>query len=252
MIAANFSNSSVGSEQIARVPSRQVRRRRTSTFPSAVGLSHEDSLRHQRVEVNICIQRRAETLNRGDGPADAVRDTTPGGSSPLEAGNRTNERGQHGTTQSMIPGQRVTQPVRQRQHPLPHRQATEHTIDKMRRQFGHAPVRRKPMECEPPATRRAESAPFAGEGHEQLVFTALTTEARQAVRPNPAGQELAQLTLDEGRQSIIATAQARLAQERFEVLPHDLMQESVLRAAADGRASRAPTTLGTSTRPNRG
>lgn len=69
--------------------------------------------------------------------------------------------------------------------------------------------------------------------------TAAAAEARAAVRHDAAGEEGAQLALDETRQPGAVTAQPGLGEERFEVGADDVVKDGLLRSAAHVRALRA-------------
>jgi hypothetical protein len=107
----------------------------------AVRLLGEHTLRHQGMEVDVGIECRPEPLDSRHRSADAAAHATPGGAPSLET--------EHSTAEPVIPGERVAQSVRQRQHPLAHRQATQHAVHQVRGQLRHAPG----------ATRWAEACP---------------------------------------------------------------------------------------------
>jgi hypothetical protein len=77
--------------------------------------------------------------------------------------------------------------VRQGQHPLADGEAAEHLVDQVHRQGRHPAAR----------TGGTEAASLAGEGDEQVALAGVAAEAGEDVRQLPAGQELAQLALDE-------------------------------------------------------
>jgi hypothetical protein len=91
------------------------------------------------MEMDVGIQRRPTALDRGHGPA-AAADSVHARPAALGAEHRAHEDAQHGAAQTVIVGQRVAQPMRQRQHPLAHRQVAEHAVDEVRRALAHAPA----------------------------------------------------------------------------------------------------------------
>jgi hypothetical protein len=103
------------------------------------------------MEVNIRVQRRPEALDSCHCSASTAANSPLRRSPTFEPKHRADKHTQHRTTQLMIPCERVAQSVRQRQHPLAHRQAAEHAIDEVRCQLGHAPA----------AARRTKPAPLA-------------------------------------------------------------------------------------------
>jgi hypothetical protein len=56
---------------------------------------------------------------------------------------------------------------------------------------------------------------------------------REAARHHAASEELAQLSLHETRQPLTAPAQARFGEKRLQVLANHLMQDGLLRLAAN-------------------
>ena len=79
------------------------------------------------------------------------------------------------------------------------------------------------------ATTRTEAAWFAREGHEALVGAVVAPHAREAPREHTARQELPELALDEAGEAATLAAVADLAQEGFQVLADDAMENSALR-----------------------
>ena len=67
--------------------------------------------------------RRAEALDRGHGTAAAVGNTGPPRATSLERQHRTDEHREHAPADSLVAGERVAQPVRRCEPPLPGRQA---------------------------------------------------------------------------------------------------------------------------------
>jgi len=185
----------------------------------------------ERVEVDVQVRRRAEALDRGDGATAAVGDAAPPRASPLEGQHRTNEHREHAPAERLVVGERVAQPARRGEHPLPDREAAEHVIDQVCREARHAA----------PGTRRTETAPLARERDQQIGATLVAAEAGEAPRELPAGEKLPQLALDEARQTVTVAARAGLGEERLEVLVDEAVQRAVLghaRAVAGRREPR--------------
>ena len=84
------------------------------------------------------IQRRPKPLDGRDGTSGTVKNPGPRGPAAFEAEHGANEYRQHRAAETMIPGEGVAQPVRQRQHPLGHGQAAQHPINQMRSLLGHS------------------------------------------------------------------------------------------------------------------
>ena len=188
--------------------------------------------------MNVGVQRRPAALNRRHRPAAAPNPQHPR-PALLETEQRAHEHPQHGAAETVVVGQPIAQPEWERQHPLAHRQAAEHAVDKVRGELAHAPA----------AARRTD-APLARKCDEHLSRTAVAPEARKAARHHAAGQELAQLALHEPRQALAAAAQARLGQKGFEMLAHHLVQDGAPRAGA-GRRCATPRIRATAAAPGR-
>jgi hypothetical protein len=96
---------------------------------------------------------------------------------------------------------------RHRQNPLARRPVGDHFVHEMRRELGHPPS----------STRRAEPAPLAREGHEQVERTARTAHTTEAVRDISTGDDGAQLALDICRQRTSAVLVREATQESLEM-----------------------------------
>ncbi len=171
--------------------------------------------------MDVGVQGRADALDPGHCPA-----ATPNAQQPppalLESEQRPCEHPQDGTAQAVVVDEPIAQSVRERQHPLPNWQAAEHAVDEVSGQLTHATA----------AARRADAA-LAGEGDQDLPRATVAAKASKAPRHRAAGEQLEQLTFDEPRQALAATAQARLGQEGFEVLSNHLVQGRLNGLAAD-------------------
>ena len=77
----------------------------------------------------------------------------------------------------MVVGEPIPQPMRDREHPLPHRNAgREDVLDYVCGALGHPPA----------ATARAEAASLAAEGHPSLEGAVFAAHASKAMRQHPA------------------------------------------------------------------
>jgi len=81
------------------------------------------------------------------------------------------------------------------------------------------------------AAARTKAASFARERHEALEGTALAPNAREASAERAARQELAELSLDEAGEPAAIAAVGDLAQEGFQVLADDAMEDGALRGS---------------------
>ncbi|HZB77445.1 MAG TPA: hypothetical protein VE526_14530 [Solirubrobacteraceae bacterium] len=127
---------------------------------------------------------------------------------PLEAQQHAHGHREHRPRQPVIPREQVPQPVRQAQHPLAHGHPRQHSVDQPGRALGHAPA----------AAARAEAPPLARERHQPLERAFRAPQAREAVRQDPAGQEVAELLLHEGRQRHAVRLPPGRLEEGVEVL----------------------------------
>src|SRR5262249_20882727 len=101
------------------------------------------------------------------------------------------------------------------------------------------------------AARRAEPAPLTGKRDQNLPLAVCATKAGEPLRQDATGQKLAQLALDEPRQTLPTTAQPRLGQKGFEVLANHLVEDGVLGLAADVGGTCHPKPVRTSWWPRR-
>src|SRR6266404_7549635 len=101
----------------------------------------------------------------------------------------------------------------------------QHLIDEMRRTLGHTPA----------AAARAEAAPLAGKRHQPPGVAIVALKARESAPPCAAGQEVAELLLDERGQAVLTVL--RSAEKRGEVLAHQPVEHRVLAGAGAVRVS---------------
>jgi hypothetical protein len=125
--------------------------------PAAVRREH--AIDHQRVEMDVEVQRAPEPLNHHDSPAPAIGDAAPPRAGPQEAEDGSHVHAHHRATQIMIPREPVPQAIREAQHPLPNRDVGQHMVNEVRRAFGHAAA----------AATRTEAPPLARERHEPIL-----------------------------------------------------------------------------------
>ncbi|EKK97637.1 hypothetical protein VCHC61A2_3617 [Vibrio cholerae HC-61A2] len=145
--------------------------------PRQLGGFHVHAVEPQHVEVDVQVQRAAETLDQrhraalGAGAVDAGLIGQPAGDHALHDA-------QHRANGFWLAGEQETQGVRKAQHPLPHRPRAEHLLDQVPRTLGHASR----------AATRAEPALLAGEGHQPLCTAVLAHHPQEAVLEYAATQ----------------------------------------------------------------
>src|SRR5439155_7293385 len=149
----------------------------------------------------------------------------------IEAQDGADVNGEHGAAEPVIVGEEVAQAVGQREYPLADGDVRKHRVDQMRGQLRHAP----------PAAARAEASPLAREWHEALVGAVPASDAGEAAGERPAGQELAELALDELREAAAVAARGDLGEKGLEIFADDPVENGALRSpglVADGTHAR--------------
>ena len=186
----------------------------------AVRRGRKHALQQARVIVNVELEAAAKTLDRGDCAAPAITDPASAPASALEAEERAGIDREHGATEGVIPRQAIAERMRERAHPLPHRDVRQDVVDEFRGTGCHSPA---------PATR-TKTAPFARKRHARLGVTAVALKARKPPGPNSAVQEAAELLLEKGGESGGIGAGGG-GEKGFQVLAHHLMEHGAFRVA---------------------
>src|SRR5207253_3374475 len=99
-----------------------------------------------------------------------------------------------------------------------HRDVGKHGVHEVSGQLRHPP----------PATTRTEAASFARERHEALEGTGFAPKAREASAERAAREELPELALDKAGQTATVGAVGDLAQERFQVVADEAVEDGAL------------------------
>ncbi len=155
-----------------------------------------DAVEHERVEVDVQIQRITEALHEGDGAALAACERHAGSRAPPQRGeDGAHEEAEHRARERAVVGQAVAQGKGQRQHPLPHGDLGQHAVDEVCGGVGHAAA----------AARRAEAAALAREGHDALASAGVAAYAHEAVGEDPQREERPKLAFDEARHGSLAS-----------------------------------------------
>ena len=89
----------------------------------------EDTVEHERVEVDVQLQAAAEALDHGHGAGLALRDAVRPHGARVAGEQPAGIHAQHGAAQGVIPRQSVAQAIRQCQDPLAHRDLWQHLVD---------------------------------------------------------------------------------------------------------------------------
>jgi len=90
-------------------------------------------------------------------------------------------------------------------------------VDQVRRALRHASAR----------TARTDCAAFARERDEKVLMTAITLEASEPAREEPAPQKILELLFDKPRKAASVARTGGMRAERLEMLAHDLREDSV-------------------------
>src|SRR2546429_1615055 len=179
----------------------------------------EDAVQEEGVEVDVQLEAAPEALDHRHGAAPPVARAAR--SAAIEAEHGPSGDAEHGAAERVIVGEEIAQAVRKREHPLAHGNVRQDVIDEVGGLLRHAAA----------AAARTKAASFARERHEALEGTALAPNAREASAERAARQELAELSLDEAGEPAAIAAVGDLAQEGFQVLADDAMEDGALRGS---------------------
>ena len=186
------------------------------------------------MEVDVELKSAPGALDHRDGAAPPIARASAARLLPIETEDGTHRDAENRAAELVIPGKEVAQSVRQAEDPLAHRHRRKDVVDQVCGVRRHAAA----------AAARTEAPSFAGERHEPLERAVVAPNPRKAARERAAGQELAELALDEPRQTVPVAVIAGLAEERFQILADDAMEDRALcvsgliaRGAHERRAS---------------
>ena len=180
-----------------------------------------DTVEHERVEVEVEIERAPETLRHDHGTGTSARDprtSSPRGMPPEQ---RAHEDAPHGRAERRVVGERKAHRVGERQHPLADRHGGQNVVGEV-----HGRLRRAPA-----AAGRTGPAPLAGEGHQLVSAAARAVHAREAAREDPAVEVGVELAPHESRQPLPFSL-VRAREEGLEVAREHPVEDSVLRLSA--------------------
>ena len=157
---------------------------------------------HTNVEVHMAIQAGAEPVDEGHRanvqrrPVHLRRPRAVG----LQAmRNNAQEDAQHHVEHNPVALHEVAQPLRDRQHPLAHRQAGKDLIRQVRRRLHHAPG----------VARGAHASALAGIGYEVVVSAVITPRPGKAMGKDAAFQILAKRQTDIGLGGVLVALRSR-------------------------------------------
>jgi len=167
------------------------------------------------LEVRVQIERSPEPLHDDHRTPPRVGESRITRPATQEAEDGPQRHAADGATQIMVPGEEIAQPVRQREHPLPHRDIGEDVVDEMRGPSGHAPS----------TAARAHRPPLAREGDQTVGATGATSKPSEPAREPAASQKAPELLLDEAGQPFSVAQAGRLGAKGLEVLPDDLVKD---------------------------
>jgi len=171
------------------------------------------------MEMNIELEATAKPLDHRHGATLSVAHARGGCSAAIEAKHGAHGDAEHRAAERVIVGEEIAQSVRQGEHPLAHGDVWQDVIDETGGLLRHAAT----------ATTRAEPPLLARERDQALEGTALAPNACEAPAQRPTRDELAKLALDEAGEPVTVAAVGGLAQERFQVLADDAMEDRACR-----------------------
>ena len=158
----------------------------------------------------------------------------------------------HCATQIVIPGEVISQAIRQAQHTLSHRHVGEHVIDEVDGALGHPAA----------AATRTHRATFAGERDEPVETAVATAKPREPVGEPAALEKVPKLLLHEAGQAFSLAQAGGVRAKGLEVIVHDLIEPTLRgmpkfvgcrarghsRPASGHRASEEPDEIGLNAR----
>lgn len=188
-------------------------------------LAREHAVPHQRMEMEVQVQRATQALREHDGARSATSDACARGALAQPSEQRAHEDAADRRTQLRVEGQEVADSKGEREHPLPDRDVRQHVVAQVRGGVGHAPS----------AARRAEAAPLAREGDQLVLAATRAVHAREAEGQDAAVEVAAELAPDEAREPG-AAALLGAREEGREMLAQDAVQDARLWLTALPRA----------------
>jgi hypothetical protein len=182
----------------------------------APGRFGEHPVQHEGVKVQVHVQPAACALHHGDAAGASTRHAAR-----VDVEQHARVHAQHRAAQPMIPRHLVSEPIRHREDPLPHRHPREHRVHQVGGALRH------------PATTATGTPrpPFTRKRHQVLAGATLAPKPRHAVLGHAARQELPELALDELREAGSVAGRRHRLQEGLQVLGDDLMEHGVLGVA---------------------
>jgi hypothetical protein len=203
-----------GGQHLRHVQRGQTRRRMKPDRSRRVTRKHP--VEHQRVDVDVEIERSPEPLDDRDGASARLLEADRARVVPQQAEDGAEEDSGDPPAEVVIPRQPVPQSVRQTQDPLSDWNVGDDAIDQVGSAFRHPPA----------TTTRAERAPLARERDEPIQGAPVAAKPREATSQEPAPEEVPKRALDEWRQAGTVAQPRRLGQERLEVILHDLVKDA--------------------------
>ena len=186
----------------------------TGVKAQPVTVIREHPIEHQRVEVNVRVERAAEPLHDGDRATAPVPHAGVACAASQESKDRPHGTSHHGAAEDVIPGQPIAEPVREAQDPLAYRHPWEDVVDEMSGALGHTT----------PAAARAQRTALTGERDESVEPAPCAAEPGEPRPKGAAPQKLVKLPLDEAGQALPVAQVSRLRAERLEVVAHHLVE----------------------------
>ncbi len=145
--------------------------------------------------MHVQLQRRAEALHEGDGPAGRLSQSPSTHAPPLPRKQHAQARLQRRRDEVRTTAERKADSDGKREHPLSIRRAGQHAVDEVGRGILGATR----------GARWADAAALARKRHQQLVSAGAAANAREAASEHAAADHAVEFTLDDARHDVAAS-----------------------------------------------
>ena len=197
---------------------------------SCRGVSLENALDNEAVEVHLRIEQRAKTVDEGH-PIDPRIGIRRRAGAAQGLFHDAQENAQRQRLDRPIMFEVITQPLGNRQHPLTDWQSRKNVVGQVGRSFDHPPG----------VASRTDATALARAGDEKIVTALGASSAGKAMRENPAFEIPAELAFDMGWAGSTLAAIAGEFEPSGEVRLHGAIEHGTFgpATAIDGSASRS-------------
>ena len=126
---------------------------------------HEDAVRRARMQMHVVIERRSKAVQKGDGTEPRTSRARPfTGTGQVRRSTKQpldlfDEDPREGCYRALAVSEKAAQPLRDRDHPLPHGHRGNDAVDEMRSCLRHSAA----------VARRTDTPALAREGHDKTL-----------------------------------------------------------------------------------